>query len=66
MEKLTLEHLAPYLPYGLKVNIIPVNNLYEEKITEIECMSSEFVTFNKAPDYYFVDEEPDIKFIIAE
>lgn len=61
-KKLTLEHLAPYLPYGLNVKIIPISNLYEEQVTIVECLSSEFVTFKKAPDYYFEDEEPDIDF----
>lgn len=57
-----LKHLAPYLPYGLKVKILPISNLYEEQITDIDCMSNEFVTFKKAPDFYWVDEEPDIEF----
>lgn len=61
-KKITLEHLAPYLPYGLNVKIIPISNLYEEQVTVVECLSSEFVTFKKAPDYYFEDEEPDIDF----
>lgn len=62
MEKLKLEQLTCYLPYGLKVKIIPISNLYEEKITIVDCISSEFITFKQAPDYYFEDKEPDIDF----
>lgn len=61
-KKLELRHIAPYLPYKLKVRILPLNDLYSDQITFIECLSDEFVTFKKAPDYYFQDNEPDIDF----
>jgi len=60
--KLTIDLIAPYLPYGLKVKVEPISDLYSERIAEVDCLCFKdlCVTLTGSPDYYFEDEEPDI------
>lgn len=58
MEKLELKHIAPYLPYGLKVQ----HESIDEDVTEIcniESLSLDCVTFDNGCDFYFDDSEYD-------
>lgn len=62
MEKLKIEHLTSYLPYGLKVFRDCANSLlYNDAIVEVDCIGyiDKVVTFNTGADYYFEDEEID-------
>lgn len=46
MEKLELKHIAPYLPYKLKCEIITTtNNVLIERMTGFDCRFFEYVIF---------------------
>lgn len=56
--ELELKHLAPYLPYGLKVQ----HESIDEDVTEIcniESISLDCITFDNGCDFYFDDSEYD-------
>lgn len=56
--KLSISHIAPYLPYGLKVK----HESIDEDVTEIcnlESLSLDCITFDNGCDYYFDDSEYD-------
>lgn len=58
MEKLEINHIAPYLPYGLKVK----HESIDEDVTEIcnlESLSLDCITFDNGCDYYFEDSDCD-------
>lgn len=58
MKKLEIKHIAPYLPYGLKVQ----HESIDEDVTEIcniESLSLDCVTFDNGCDFYFDDSEYD-------
>lgn len=57
--ELELKHLAPYLPYGLKVKHTTFNELGEDLIItdDLESLHNECATFSKGMDYYFEDSE---------
>ena len=58
MEKLELKHIAPYLPYGLKIK----HESIDEDATEIcnlESLSLDCITFDNGCDYYFEDSDYD-------
>jgi hypothetical protein len=56
--KLEIKHLAPYLPYGLKVQHTTFVEFGKtiERIQTLECLSDECATFPSGMDYYFDDE----------
>lgn len=58
MKQLELKHIAPYLPYGLKVK----HESIDEDVTEIcnlESLSLDCITFDNGCDYYFEDSDYD-------
>lgn len=59
MNTLKIEHLAPYLPYGLKVQFAEFDEMGNQTggITELETLSLEHAGFKDSPDYYFDWEE---------
>ena len=56
--KLEIKHLAPYLPYGLKVHHTKFIEFCKtiERIDFLDYLSSECATFHSSMDYYFEDE----------
>ena len=57
--KLELKHLAPYLPYGLKVLINDGVNKYVDYITSIGLID-EVVCFNNTQDWYYGQAEDEV------
>jgi hypothetical protein len=55
MEKLTIQHIAPYLPYGLMGTVTDEMRL--EYISEVDMVGDELITFKNAPDVYFEEIE---------
>lgn len=51
--KLELKHLAPYLPYGLKVQHTEYGENDTIIIDEVESINKECITFKRGCDYYF-------------
>lgn len=65
-EKITLEEICAYLPYGVKVQHTFYGERNEVFIDTIESVCSESLSFEIGRDYYFKDPEPDsdIKLIL--
>jgi hypothetical protein len=66
--KLEIKHLAPYLPYFLKVQHTTFIEFGKtaERVDYLDCLSSECATFDSYMDYYFDvdDNECEIKPIL--
>lgn len=65
MNKLAIEHICGYIPYGIKVQVNDIKT-NESRIDEVECISNELITFKDSPDWYFNSDENDteIKLIL--
>lgn len=58
MEKLRLKHIAPYLPYGLKVEHEDLE-VEETIITDVVMIAEDCMGFKDGCDYYFEPDDMD-------
>lgn len=65
MDKLTLENIAPYLPYKLAVEHIDTDcNVNETTIDFVDMANTEMLTFMKGADFYFTNSDIKVKPIL--